>query len=190
MHIKTDVLIVNDGAFQYDVIIGRDMLANSTLDLNAGTVTLHGSAINFYEKERSLNSRGRIKEVLSCSECLVSDVLWKENKNRHYIKNKLRLDRKALRKGDHGSFNHKIEGFKEIYGSQVKENREFQEGDYKDVFLSSKGFMDPMNQVKRENQGRERRHKVNDKRVKPIKGTRQENDDRWKFHEHRRRLLV
>ena len=29
--IKTNALIINDGAFQYDVIIGRDVLANSTL---------------------------------------------------------------------------------------------------------------------------------------------------------------
>ena len=43
--------MINDGAFQYDVIIGRDVLANSTLDLNAGTIHLHGSTIKFYEKQ-------------------------------------------------------------------------------------------------------------------------------------------
>ena len=51
---------------QYDVIIGHDVLANSTLDLNAGTIHLHGSTIKFYEKERAINSKDKIKEVLKC----------------------------------------------------------------------------------------------------------------------------
>ena len=77
---------INDGAFQYDVIIGRDVLANSTIDLNAGTIQLHGSTIKFYEKQRSISTKEKIKEVLKCNDCLVSDVVWKENKNKHYLK--------------------------------------------------------------------------------------------------------
>ena len=68
VHIKTNALIINDGAFQYDVNIGCDVLANSTLDLNAGTIYLHGSTIKFYEKERSIDSKDKIKEVLKCSQ--------------------------------------------------------------------------------------------------------------------------
>ena len=56
-----------------------------------------------------------------------------------------------------------------MYVSQLKENKESHEGDYKDVVLSSKDIMEPMNQVKRENKGRKRRHKVYDKTVRPIK---------------------
>ena len=116
--IKTNAFIINDGAFQYDVIIGRDVLANSTLDLNAGTIHLHGSTIKFYEKQRAINTKDKIKEVLNCSDCLVSDVVWKENKNKHYLKNKLRLNRKALRKGDNDNFDYEVESFKLMYVSQ------------------------------------------------------------------------
>ena len=56
------------------MIIGRDVLANSTLDLNAGKIHVHGSTIKFYEKQRSINTKDKIKEVLKCSDCLVSDV--------------------------------------------------------------------------------------------------------------------
>ena len=42
----------------------------------------------------------------------VSDVVWKENKNEHYLKNKLRLNRKALRKGDNDNFDYEVESFK------------------------------------------------------------------------------
>ena len=157
--IKTNALIINDGAFQYDVIIGRDVLANSTLDLNAGTIHLHGSTIKFYEKQRAINT----------NEKRVSDMVWKENKNEHYLKNKLRLNRKALRKGDNDNFDCEVESFKLMYVSQLKENKESHEGDYKDADLSSKGIMEPMNQVERENKGRKRRQKVYDKTVRPIK---------------------
>ena len=157
--IKTNALIINDGAFQYDVIIGRDVLANSTLDLNAGTIHLHGSTIKFYEKQRAINT----------NDTRVSDVVWKENKNEHYPKNKLRLNRKALRKGDNDNFDYEVESFKLMYVSQLQENKESHEGDYKDADLSSKGIMEPMNQVERENKGRKRRHKVYDKTVRPIK---------------------
>ena len=157
--IKTNALIINDGAFQYDVIIGRDVLANSTLDLNAGTIHLHGSTIKFYEKQRAINTNDK----------RVSDVVWKENKNEHYLKNKLRLNRKVLRKGDNDNFDYEVESFKLMYVSQLKENKESHEGDYKDADLSSKGIMEPMNQVERENKGRKRRHKVYDKTVRPIK---------------------
>ena len=157
--IKTNALIINDGAFQYDVIIGRDVLANSTLDLNAGTIHLHGSTIKFYEKQRAINT----------NDMRVSDVVWKENKNEHYLKNKLRLNRKALRKGDNDNFDYEVESFKLMYVSQLKENKDSHEGDYKDADLSSKGIMEPMNQVERENKGRKRRHKVYDKTVRPIK---------------------
>ena len=157
--IKTNALIINDGAFQYDVIIGRDVLANSTLDLNAGTIHLHGSTIKFYEKQRAINTNDK----------RVSDVVWKENKNEHYPKNKLRLNRKALRKGDNDNFDYEVESFKLMYVSQLQENKESHEGDYKDADLSSKGIMEPMNQVERENKGRKRRHKVYDKTVRPIK---------------------
>ena len=157
--IKTNALIINDGAFQYDVIIGRDVLANSTLDLNAGTIHLHGSTIKFYEKQRAINTNDK----------RVSDMAWKENKNEHYLKNKLRLNRKALRKGDNDNFDCEVESFKLMYVSQLKENKESHEGDYKDADLSSKGIMEPMNQVERENKGRKRRQKVYDKTVRPIK---------------------
>ena len=157
--IKTNALIINDGAFQYDVIIGRDVLANSTLDLNARTIHLHGSTIKFYEKQRAINTNDK----------RVSDVVWKENKNEHYLKNKLRLNRKALRKGDNDNFDYEVESFKLMYVSQLKENKESHEGDYKDADLSSKGIMEPMNQVERENKGRIRCHKVYDKTVRPIK---------------------
>ena len=144
--IKTNALIINDGAFQYDVIIGRDVLANSTLDLNAGTIHLHGSTIKFYEKQRAINTNDK----------RVSDVVWKENKNEHYPKNKLRLNRKALRKGDNDNFDYEVESFKLMYVSQLQENKESHEGDYKDADLSSKGIMEPMNQVERENKGRKK----------------------------------
>ena len=157
--IKTNALIINDGAFQYDMIIGRDVLANSTLDLNAGTIHLHGSTIKFYEKQRAINT----------NDTRVSDVVWKENKNEHYPKNKLRLNRKALRKGDNDNFDYEVESFKLMYVSQLQENKGSHEGDYKDADLSSKGIMEPMNQVERENKGRKRRHKVYDKTVRPIK---------------------
>ena len=81
------------------MIIGRDVLANSTLDLNAGTIHLHGSTIKFYEKQRAINTNDK----------RVSDVVWKENKNEHYPKNKLRLNRKALRKGDNDNFDYEVE---------------------------------------------------------------------------------
>ena len=151
------------------MIIGRDVLANSTIDLNAGTIQLHGSTIKFYEKQRSISTKEKIKEVLKCNDCLVSDVVWKENKNKHYLKNKLRLNRKALRKGDNDNFDYEVESFKLMYVSQLQENKESHEGDYKDADLSSKGIMEPMNQVERENKGRKRRHKVYDKTVRPIK---------------------
>ena len=157
--IKTNASIINDGAFQYDVIIGRDVLANSTLDLNAGTIHLHGSTIKFYEKQRAINTKDKI----------VSYVVWKENKNEHYLKNKLRLNRKALRKGDNDNFDYEVESFKLMYVSQLKENKKSHEGDHKDADLSSKGIMEPMNQVERENKGCKRRHKVYDKTVRPIK---------------------
>ena len=157
--IKTNALIINDGAFQYDVIIGRDVLANSTLDLNARTIHLHGSTIKFYEKQRAINTKDK----------RVSDVVWKENKNEHYIKNKLRLNRKALRKGDNDNFDYEVESFKLMYVSQLKEKKESHEGDYKDADLSSKGIMEPMNQVERENKVCKRRYKVYDKTVRPIK---------------------
>ena len=121
--IKTNALIINDCAFQYDVIIGRDVLANSTLDLNAGTIHLHGSTIKFYEKQRAINTKDKIKEVLKCSDCLVSDVVWKENKNKHYLKNKLRLNRKALRKGDNDYFDYEVESFKNLYVFQLKDEQ-------------------------------------------------------------------
>ena len=135
------------------MIIGRDVLANSTIDLNAGTIQLHGSTIKFYEKQRSISTKEKIKEVLKCNDCLVSDVVWKENKNKHYLKNKLRLNRKALRKGDNDNFDYEVESFKLMYVSQLQENKESHEGDYKDADLSSKGIMEPMNQVERENKG-------------------------------------
>ena len=78
--IKTNALIINDGAFQYDVIIGRDVLDNSTFDLNAGTIHLHGSTIKFYEKQRAINTKDKIKEVLKCSDCFVSDVVGRKIK--------------------------------------------------------------------------------------------------------------
>ena len=52
-----------------------------------------------------------------------------------------------------------VESFKILYGSQVKENKESQEGDYKDVVLSSKGITEPMNQVERENKDKENKAK-------------------------------
>ena len=96
-------------------------------------------------------------------------MVWKKNRNKHFLKNKLRLNRKALRKGDNDNFDHEVESFKNLYVSQLKENKESQEGDYKDVVLSSKGILEPMNQVERENKGRKRCHKVYDKTVRPIK---------------------
>ena len=86
--IKTNALIINDGAFQYDVIIGRDVLANSTLDLNAGTIHLHGSTIKFYEKQRAINTNDK----------RVSDVVWKENKNEHYLKKQAEVEWKGPQK--------------------------------------------------------------------------------------------
>ena len=141
------------------MIIGRDVLANSTLDLNSGTIHLHGSTIKFYEKKRAINTKEKI----------VSDVVWKENKNKHYLKNKLRLNRKALRKGDKDNFDYEVESFNLMYVSQLKENKESHEGDYKDADLSSKGIMEPMNQVEGGKKWRKRRHKVYDKTVRPIK---------------------
>ena len=82
--------------------------------------------------------------MLNCSDCLVSDVVWKENKNKHYLKNKLRLNRKALKKGDNDNFDYEVESFKLMYVSQLKENKESHEGDYKDVVLSSKGIKGPI----------------------------------------------
>ena len=50
------------------------------------------------------------------------------------------MNRKALRKGDNDNFDYEVESFKLMYVSQLQENKESHEGDYKDADFELKRY--------------------------------------------------
>ena len=53
--ISTNALILKDSNFSYDLILGRDLLKSSQIDLEKRTITLNEGRICFLEQKREKN---------------------------------------------------------------------------------------------------------------------------------------
>lgn len=74
--LAVDALILKDANFNYDMILGRDILNTCSLDFQKGHMRIQGETIDFVEFER----KSILREMLADTDCLVSNVLFKKNK--------------------------------------------------------------------------------------------------------------
>ena len=67
--VSVDALIIKDSNFDYDLILGRDILNDGELNLREGHLKIRGEVIEFLDKKSSG------KKLIKDSDCLLSDVV-------------------------------------------------------------------------------------------------------------------
>ena len=77
--ISTNALILKDANFSYDLILGRDLLAESQIDLKQKTITLNGEQICFLEKHKKQIERDNKVQDTSC---LLNEVVNLRNRKK------------------------------------------------------------------------------------------------------------
>ena len=90
--ISTNALILKDSNFSYDLILGRDLLKSSQIDLEKRTITLNGERICFLEQKREKKPK-RVNRANKDTSSLLNEVMnVRRNKRRKcIISSKLRL---------------------------------------------------------------------------------------------------
>ena len=83
--VSTNALILKDSNFSYDLILGRDLLKSSQIDLEKRTITLNGEHICFLEKKPA---KRVVKENKDTS-CLLNEVVSVRRRKRKKYKIKV-----------------------------------------------------------------------------------------------------
>jgi len=74
--VTTDALIIKNASFDYDIILGRDILKDAQLDFNKKCINIKDTTVEFISKSDGVRSkREQIFSALSESECLVSNII-------------------------------------------------------------------------------------------------------------------
>ena len=80
--ISTNALILKDSNFSYDLILGRDFLKSSQIDLEKRTITLNGERICFLEQKREKKPK-RVNRANKDTSSLLNEVMnVRRNKRR------------------------------------------------------------------------------------------------------------
>ena len=73
--VSTNALILKDSNFSYDLILGRDLLKSSQIDLEKRTITLNGERICFLEKKRVKKPAKRVIKANKDTSCSLNEVV-------------------------------------------------------------------------------------------------------------------
>ena len=79
--ISTNALILKDSNFSYDLILGRDLLKSSQIDLEKRTITLNGGRICFLEQKREKKPPKRVNRANKDTSCLCNEVMSVRRRN-------------------------------------------------------------------------------------------------------------
>ena len=81
--ISTNALILKDSNFSYDLILGRDLLKSSQIDLEKRTITLNGERICFLEQKREKKPPKQVNRANKDTSCLFNEIMnVRRNKRR------------------------------------------------------------------------------------------------------------
>jgi len=89
--IIADALILKNTSIDYDLILGRDILQDATIDFINGKININGNEIEFIDKEKSLKYRSNhstVRKVINNEDCLIADLVFNKKK-----RNKKRLSK-------------------------------------------------------------------------------------------------
>ena len=84
--VSTNALILKNSNFSYDLILGRDLLKSSQIDLENRTITLNGERICFLEQKRDKKPAKRIIKENKDTSCLLNEVVSMRRRKRKKIK--------------------------------------------------------------------------------------------------------
>ena len=84
--VSTNALILKDSNFSYDLILGRDLLKSSQIDLENRTITLNGERICFLEQKREKKPAKQVIKENKDTSCLLNEVVSKRQRKRKKIK--------------------------------------------------------------------------------------------------------
>ena len=84
--VSTNALILKDSNFSYDLILGRDLLESSHIDLEKRTITLNGERICFSEQKREKKPAKRVVKENKDTSCLLNEVVSLRRRKRKKIK--------------------------------------------------------------------------------------------------------
>ena len=84
--VSTNALILKDSNFSYDLILGRDLLKSSQIDLEKRTITLNGERICFLEQKREKKPAKRVVKENKDTSCLLNEVVSMRRRKRKKIK--------------------------------------------------------------------------------------------------------
>ena len=84
--VSTNALILKDSNFSYDLILGRDLLKSSQIDLENRTITLNGERICFLEQKREKKPAKRVIKENKDTSCLLNEVVSMRRRKRKKIK--------------------------------------------------------------------------------------------------------
>ena len=88
--IITNALIIKDGVFNYDLILGTDVLQNAVIDMKKGKICIQGNTIDFVNKVTRLNkSKLNVNDccqIINETECVLSDIVFKDCKKMRKVK--------------------------------------------------------------------------------------------------------
>ena len=84
--VSTNALILKDSNFSYDLILGRDLLKSSQIDLENRTITLNGERICFLEQKREKKPAKRVINENKDTSCLLNEVVSMRRRKRKKIK--------------------------------------------------------------------------------------------------------
>ena len=84
--VSTNALILKDSNFSYDLILGRDLLKSSQIDLEKRTITLNGERTCFLEQKREKKPAKRVVKENKDTSCLLNEVVSVRRRKRKKIK--------------------------------------------------------------------------------------------------------
>ena len=84
--VSTNALILKDSNFSYKLILGRDLLKSSQIDLENRTITLNGERICFLEQKREKKPAKRVINENKDTSCLLNEVVSMRRRKRKKMK--------------------------------------------------------------------------------------------------------